>query len=168
MANQVITYPVVLSATVANTQPTCNGTDDGSITINAPVGGYGTYEYSIDGGANWQAGGSFTGLAPNTYDVKIRDAAHTACVIDLGNQVITYPVVLSATVANTQPTCNGIDDGSITISSPAGGYGTYEYSIDGGAHWQASGSFTGLAPLTYDVQIRDAAHTACVIDLGYR
>ncbi len=166
LGSQVIAYPVVLSATVANTQPTCNGTDDGSITISSPAGGYGTYEYSIDGGAHWQASGSFTGLAPNTYDVKIRDAAHTACVIDLGSQVIAYPVVLSATVANTQPTCNGTDDGSITISSPAGGYGTYEYSIDGGAHWQASGSFTGLAPNTYDVKIRDAAHTACVIDLG--
>src|SRR5665811_2084106 len=166
LGNQVITYPVVLSATVANTQPTCNGTNDGSITISNPTGGYGTYDYSIDGGATWTAGLSNPGLAPGTYDVQIRDAAHTACVIDLGNQVITYPVVLSATVANTQPTCNGTNDGSITISNPSGGYGTYDYSIDGGATWTAGLSNPGLAPGTYDVQIRDAAHTACVIDLG--
>ncbi len=47
----------------------------------------------------WTAGLTFTGLAPATYDVRIRDADHIACVIDLGNQVIDYPVTLSATVA---------------------------------------------------------------------
>ena len=162
----IITEPDVLSATVASTQPTCNGTDDGSITISNPVGGYGNYDYSIDGGATWAAGLTNTGLAPGTYDVRIRDAAFIACVIDLGNQVITYPVTLSATVTNTQPTCNGTDDGTITISNPAGGYGTYEYSIDGGATWTAGLTNPGLAPGTYDVPIRDAAFIACVIDLG--
>ena len=88
LGNQVIDYPVTLSAIVANTQPTCNGTDDGSITISSPSGGYGNYDYSIDGGATWTAGLSNTGLAPGTYDVQIRDADHIACVIDLGNQVI--------------------------------------------------------------------------------
>ncbi|UQD57118.1 SprB repeat-containing protein [Flavobacterium sp. K5-23] len=81
----------------------------------------------------WTAGLSNTNLAPGTYDVRIRDAAHTACVIILGDKVITYPVILSASVASTQPTCNGTNDGSITISSPAGGSNTFQYSIDGGA-----------------------------------
>ncbi len=87
-----------------------------------------------------------------TYDVQIRDADHTACVIDLGEQVITYPVPLTATIVQDILTCNGTDDGTITISNPAGGYGTYEYSIDGGATWTAGLTNTGLAPGTYDVQ----------------
>src|SRR6185436_787634 len=162
----VITQPDVLSATLGSTNVTCNGANDGTISITSPSGGYGTYEYSIDGGSNWSASGSFTGLANSTYNVQIRDAANTACVIVLdGALVITQPDVLSATLGSTNVTCNGANDGTISITSPSGGYGTYEYSIDGGSNWSASGSFTCLANSTYNVQIRDAANTACVIVL---
>ena len=53
----------------------------------------------------------------------------------------------------------------IVISSPTGGYGTFEYSNNGGATWQVSGTFSSLAPGSYDVRIRDRAHTGCVIVL---
>ncbi|HLP72930.1 MAG TPA: SprB repeat-containing protein, partial [Bacteroidales bacterium] len=159
----VITEPAVLSATVASTDVTCNSANDGIITITAPVGGYGTYGYSVNGGASWQSSGSFAGLAPGSYDIRIRDAANPACVIILNPALlITQPLVLGGTVASTNVTCNGAGDGTITVSAPLGGYGTYEYSINGGAAWQASGSFSALAPGFYNVQIRDAAHTACV------
>ncbi len=66
------------------TQPsTCNGADDGTITLSGASGGYGTYDYSIDGGVNWQAGVNFTGLAPGFYDIRIRDGVQTTCVIIL-------------------------------------------------------------------------------------
>ena len=64
--------------------------------------------------------------------------------------------------SHTMITCNGANDGTITITSPTGGYGTYEYSINGGGSWQLAGTFTNLQPATYDVRIRDAAHTGCV------
>ena len=51
----------------------------------------------------------------------------------------------------------------LTISGATGGYGTYEYSINGGGSWQASGSFTGWHPGSYNVLIRDAAHPGCII-----
>ena len=163
----VITEPPALNATVAHTNVTCSGTGDGSITITNPLGGYGTYEYTINGGTSWQASGSFTALIPGFYNVQIRDAAHTSCVVILnGSLQITQPAPLSANVVKTNVTCNGANDGTITISSPTGGYGTYEYSVDGGAGWQASGNFTALVPASYNVQIRDAAHTACVIVLN--
>ncbi len=97
----------------------------------------------------------------------IRDAANTACVITLnGGLVITEPPVLSATIASTNVTCFGGGDGTITISAPLGGYGTYEYSINGGGSWQASGNFTALSPGTYNIRIRDAVYTGCVIVLN--
>ena len=115
---------------------TCNGSSDGIINITLPTGGYGTYEYSINGGTSWSAPGLFTGLAPATYDVQIRDAANTGCVITLnGALVITEPAVLSATVTSTDVTCSGSTDGIISITSPVGGYGTFEYSINGGGTW---------------------------------
>src|SRR5439155_440611 len=115
-----------------------------------------------------QSSGSFTGLANATYNVQIRDAAQHSDVVDLdgaGNTTITQPTILSATVAFSNVTANGASDGTITISSPSGGYGTYEYSINGGSSWQSSMSFTGLANGTYNVFIRDGVHTTCVIDL---
>ncbi|MCB9333933.1 MAG: SprB repeat-containing protein [Lewinellaceae bacterium] len=166
--NITVTQPDILSATVTPTQPTCNGTDDGIIAITGASGGSGSYEYSIDGGANWDATTSNTGLAPGTYDVQIRDANHPGCVIDLdgvGNTALTYPAALAATVTLTQPTCNGTDDGVIDISA-SGGSGSFEYSIDGGSTWTATTNNTGLAPGNYGVQVRDANHTACVLDKG--
>ena len=171
--NQVITLvpsitinqPPVLSATVSSTNVTCFGAANGSITISSPAGGYGTYQYSINGGGAWQASGSFTGLTPGFYNVQIRDAAHTGCIIVLNAALeITGPAVLNATVSSTNVTCNGAADGTITVSAPTGGHGTYEYRLDAGT-WQGSGSFTGLAPGTYSVQIRDAAYPACFITL---
>ena len=158
-ASLQITEPAILSATVNSTNVTCNGANNGTITISAPGGGYGTYEYRLDAGT-WQSSGSFTGLAPATYSVQIRDAANTGCVITLGSVTITEPGVLSATVTSTNVLCNGAANGTITVSAPTGGYGTYEYRLDAGT-WQGSGSFTGLAPGTYSVQIRDAAYPAC-------
>ncbi len=135
------------------TNVTCFGAANGTITITNPLGGYGTYGYSVNGGSSWQATGNFTNLAPGSYDVRIRDAANTACVIVLNPAlVITEPAVLSATVASTNVTCFGAADGTITITNPLGGYGTYEYTINGGATWQASGSFTALAPGFYNVR----------------
>ncbi|MFZ2339142.1 MAG: PKD-like domain-containing protein [Bacteroidales bacterium] len=162
-----ITEPPVLSATVASANVTCNGAADGTITISNPLGGYGTYQYTIDGGTTWEDDGSFTNLSPGFYNVKIRDAANPACEITLRPALqITEPAVLSANVAGTAVTCNGQNDGRITITNPLGGYGTYIYSIDGGLNWQASGTFDNLAPGTYDVRIADAANPACVIILN--
>jgi len=162
-----ITQPAKLAATVASTNVTCYSANDGTITITNPTGGYGIYEYSVDGGANWQASGSFASLAPGFYNVQIRDAAHVTCIVILnGSLRITEPSVLSANVSSYNVTCNGANDGRIVISGPTGGYGTYEYSVTGGASWQASGTFTGLVPGNYNVQIRDAAHITCVIVLN--
>lgn len=148
----VITQPPVLSAAVASTNVTCFGAGDGTITISSPLGGYGTYEYTVNGGTSWQISGNFTALIPGFYNVQIRDAAQPTCIITCDIVQITQPQVLSAFVSKTDVTCNGGSDGTITIAGATGGYGTFEYSINGGGTWQASGSFSGLAPNTYNVQ----------------
>ncbi|MBA0885574.1 SprB repeat-containing protein, partial [Flavobacterium undicola] len=121
-----ISQPDALSATVAKTNVTCNAAADGTITVSAPLGGYGTFEYRLNNGT-WQTSGSFNALAPATYSVQIRDKANPNCVIVLGDQTISQPDALSATVAKTNVTCNAAADGTITVSAPLGGYGTFEY-----------------------------------------
>ena len=102
-------------------------------------------------------------LTPGTYDVRIRDAANPLCVIILNAGLqITQPAALTGLVIDTDVTCFGANDGIINITNSAGGYGTYQYSIDGGGAWQDSPTFPGLTPATYDVRIRDKAHI-CVL-----
>ena len=112
------------------------GANDGTITISGATGGTGTYEYTIDGGTTWAGSGTFTGLAPGTYNVRIRDAVNPTCILVLNNGTGHYPgpAVLSATVTKTDITCFGANNGSIIISSPTGGYGTYQYTINGGTN----------------------------------
>ena len=115
-------------------------------------------DYSNNGGGTWQLTGTFSSLAPGSYDVRIRDRANISCVAVLPAVVISEPAALSAVVTGANITCNGANDGSINITNPLGGYGTYAYTINGGTSWQTSGTFNFLAPGTYNVRIRDAAH----------
>ena len=166
-ANITLTQPPVLNGSAAGTNITCFGASDGTITVSGAAGGAGTHEFSINGGGAWQASPSFSGLAPGTYNVIMRDALNTTCMLTLnGALLITQPAVLNATVVKTDVNCFGANNGSIVISAPSGGYGTYGYSIDGGATWQGSGNFTNLTPGNYNVRIRDAVQTACQIALG--
>jgi len=145
----------------------CFGSTDGAISITAPGGGSGSWQYSINGGGSWQASGNYTNLTPGTYNVQIRDAAYPTCYKVLnGSLTITQPAVLKATVTSTMVSCNSANDGIINITGPSGGSGNYEYSIDGGTTWLATSLFNGLIPDSYDVRIRDAANTACEIILN--
>ena len=58
-ANITLTEPVALDAVeTANTPVSCFGGNDGELTVEATAGtGTPPYEYSIDGGVNWQVSG---------------------------------------------------------------------------------------------------------------
>ncbi|MGA1978091.1 MAG: hypothetical protein ABSG89_09600 [Bacteroidales bacterium] len=160
----VISEPGVITATVTKTDVTCNGADNGSISISGPSGGTPPYEFSKDGGVSWSAFSTFDSLAPGTYDVRIKDS--TGLVKPLGSFTISEPAALSASVSSTNSTGTGLDNGSITITNPQGGSGSYMFSDDGGSHWQVSASFTPLGPGSYDIKMRDALNVDCVKDLG--
>ncbi|MBN2273598.1 MAG: immunoglobulin domain-containing protein, partial [Bacteroidales bacterium] len=157
-----ITQPAILSADVSSTNSDCFGASNGTITISSPSGGSGVYEYSINAGSSWQSTGGYTDLGPATYTVLIRDANATSCVRTLDpGLTITEPGQLNANLNSTNVTCYNKSDGTIIISSPSGGSGSYQYTINGGISWQPSGNYTGLGPGTYNVQIRDAAAITC-------
>jgi hypothetical protein len=157
----------ILTAVIDFSNISCFGADDGRIDILNPAGGSGVYNYSIDGGANWHSDGNFTDLEPGSYNVQIQDANESYCVVVLNDNLeIGEPDVLSADLAFTDVTCFNAGDGTITVSNPAGGYGTYHYSIDGGLNWQSSGTFTSLAPGFYDVRMRDASQILCELVLN--
>src|SRR5680860_1480653 len=161
-----ITQPPALNATITPTNLTCNGANDGKISITNPQGGYGTYEYSINNRTSWQDSGNFTNLNNANYQVIIRDKENANCEITLdSNLIISEPPVLYATVTPTNVTCNGANDGTISITNPQGGYGTFQFSINNGTSWQTSGNFSNLGNANYQVLIRDKAHINCTIPL---
>ncbi|MBI5372473.1 MAG: SprB repeat-containing protein, partial [Sphingobacteriales bacterium] len=163
-----IIQPNILTGTITPTNVSvCFANNNGSIVVSAPGGGGGTYQYSDNGGTTWQASGTFASLSAGTYDVRIRDAVTTTCVITLNPTLaITQPTVLAATLTSTNVTCFSAADGTITMAAASGGGGTYEYSVNGGTTWQAAPNFSGLTNASYDVRIRDAVNTSCVLVLN--
>ncbi len=137
---------VVHSATVTN----AGCTNNGQIVVTA-TGGTGAYQYSIDGGTNYQTSGTFTGLAAQTYQVIAMDS--DGCLSIVSTETVGSLPALVATAAGADESCNA-SNGSISISA-TGGDGTYQYSIDGGASYQSSGTFTGLSANSYNIMVID-------------
>jgi len=139
----------------SKTDISCNGADDGTITLTVS-GGTSPYFYSIDGGTTYVAnGGTFTGLPPGSYIVKVHDAH--GCQADGDTLTLTEPLPVKVSVtAVTDATCHGAADGTVTLSA-SDGYAPYEYSLDGGGSFADNGgTFTGLAADTYATAARDA------------
>lgn len=75
------------------------------------------------------------------------------------------PCTLSGTLSKTDANCFGNSDGTITVGSPTGGSGSYQYRVNAGS-WQSSNSFSGLGAGSYTVFMRDANNTTCEFNLG--
>ena len=170
-ANQVATRTILMpdllggSATVT-ANVTCFGGSTGSITT-VPTGGSGSYQYSKNGSVWVSNGGVFSNLIAGDYAIQIRDKNNTTCTPFICSTVtVGQPVILSATVTSTEVTCYGAHDGTITISDPSGGSGSYQYSIDGGTSWQNNGgTYTKLAISNNNVQISDIVNPGCIVVL---
>ena len=146
--------PAAISAIVTVNDALCNGESSGSISI-AAAGGTAPYEYSINGGIDYQPGSLFTGLSAGSYQVMVRD--NNTCALDAGSHTISEPDQVTFTHDVTGITCYAAADGIIEFTA-LGGTPPYEYSIYGNFAWayQASNVFSGLSADTYELVVRDA------------
>jgi hypothetical protein len=142
---------IVVAATKVD--PT-TGQSNGSITANA-TGGGNTYTYSING-VNFQASGTFSGLAAGTYTLTAKNP--NGCI---GTTQITLVSVSPCTLVNITFTTNKVNiipcptnNGSITVS--ASGSSGYTYSKNGGTSYQAGNVFGSLTAGTYNIKVKDA------------
>nr|WP_319511266.1 HYR domain-containing protein [uncultured Draconibacterium sp.] len=161
----ILTEPDSLYALVDSANITCFGANNGTISLLSSAGGTGGYEYSIDGGTNWSSNSNFAGLIPATYDVRMRDANGCEKILNAA-LILTEPSILTANIDSSNISCNGGNDGEIILSNPTGGYGSYEFSVDGGTNWQTDTAFLNLYAGTYDVRIRDISDPSCFIILN--
>jgi len=158
--------PVPVGALFSKTDETSCDEDDGTATIYSEYGGSGVYEYSKDNGANWQLSNIFTGLAPDSYLLKIRDKLATANVAAVGTAVIAESQTLAATIVFNSCWATTDDNGRIYLYPISGGSGEFEVSIDDINWYISSKIFTGLTPDDYTVYLRDKNKPACKIEVG--
>jgi len=123
----------------------CSGSNDGSITVDAS-GGVAPYGYSIDG-TTFQSENTFTGLAPGTYTITIRDSNGPGTTATIGPIVLAEPVIPSVDIT--------IVENDITIIVGSGGTTPYQYSIDGGVTFTSTNTFTDLNDGAYFILVLD-------------
>ncbi len=147
-----LAQPTEITATISTT-PSLDPSGDGTLTIANATGGSGNLEFSIAGtGGSFSGDTVYTGLLPGGYDVVIRD--ENGCLYE---ETVTVAAVapIDVQVTYTALTCNGSDDGSISILvlNPLG---TPQYALNDSTVWFSNGSFGGLEPGVYTVWAEDA------------
>ncbi|MFL1894443.1 T9SS type B sorting domain-containing protein [Aquimarina sp. 2-A2] len=159
-----------VTATATPTDPTCPG-GTGSILVTATAGS-GPFTYVLDGttsvGPVAATSNTFTGVAIGAHSIEVSD--QYGCSVTV-NATIASPPALTADIAITRDySCDaagtGITFGQISVTNPANGNGSYEYSIDGVDYTNVTGVFDNLTDGTYTLYIRDTNTSACPVNLG--
>lgn len=151
--------PFVTSA--VSTNPICNGSSSGTITVSVS-GGSAPYEYSVNNGSTFQGNSTITLLPAGVYTVLVRD--NNGCIDTVGNvTLVDPPATISPNVAITNISCNGLSDGSFT-STPTNGNPPYEFSLNGGS-FVSSGTFNNLSIGLYTLVIED--DFGCKVDTSF-
>lgn len=147
--------PPVAPTTSSIVHPTC-AIPSGTIIINTQSG----VEYSLNG-INYQSSNTFSGLAPNSYTLYIRNLGDTTCTIQSASTItinaLPIPPVVPTSSSVVQPTCL-VPSGTIVINTQTG----VEYSLNGTAY-QSSNIFSGLTPNTYTLYVRNIADATCAM-----
>lgn len=90
---------------------------------------------------------------PGLYKVEL--ISENGCTLLIDTLINDIYVILNQTITQVDPSCIGVNDGSITINA-FGGQAPYTYSINNGATTSTNNSFTGLAPGTYTCIVYDS------------
>lgn len=103
---------------IVKTSASC-GVNNGGIIIytrtSAPFNP--PYQYSINGGASYVTGNTFSSLAAGTYPVSIKN--NVGCRFDTSITIASGATPPSASISVTNPTC-GLNNGSAVITSKSG------------------------------------------------
>lgn len=140
-----ITQPPSLVAVTSQTNNTCGNTNGGaSVSASGGTGAY-SYTWSPSGGN----AATTTTLVAGNYTVTIRDANNCVQTASLS---ILQSAQFTVTTINTSVTCNGLSNGSASVTAFGGSMPySYTWSPVGGSGPVASGLPAG----TYTVNVKD-------------
>ncbi|MCL2328662.1 MAG: hypothetical protein FWC39_09155, partial [Bacteroidetes bacterium] len=132
------------------------GKNDGEIEVQGRLG-TGPYEYFIEGSkVPNKDGGKFKGLAPNDYEITIKDAVGDTYKVTVRVGEEPEPSNLSGIVISITDSKKGKDNGKVEVKGILGA-GPYDYFIDGKGPNENGGKFDNLAPGDYEITIKDKA-----------
>ena len=154
-----INEPAVISSLSGISNSTCWSCGDGEINV-AASGGNGGYEYSIDGGQNWQLSNEFKTLITGEYSVSVKD--NKGCISPVLEVVsVGYDVpLLSITPSTTDVSCDSGNDGVASVVVSGGhmqGY-SYNWSPEPSAG-QGTNSISGLSAGIWTITVTDDINT---------
>lgn len=145
-----VNQPVLLVANVTGTNVSCNGGANGSVTA-APTGGTAPYSYLWSN--NFSGNASQTGLAAGTYTVIVTDANN--CTAS-GSYTVTQPAAITVVETLVNVSCNGGNNGSISITV-SGGTGPFNVV------W-SNGPFTNGTTTSVNGTLTAGTYTATITD----
>ena len=151
-----ITEPQQLAFTAVVNDVNCFGENSGSITFTVS-GGTSPFQYSFDGGQNYQSSSTINNLLSGNYVVSVKDDNN--CTVSGGAFVNQPSQALSASLVSQQDVlCRGDNSGMAEIEA-VGGTETYLYSVDAGQNFQTNHVISGLITGDYEVIVAD--HNGC-------
>ncbi|GAA0872324.1 hypothetical protein GCM10009117_14710 [Gangjinia marincola] len=164
-----VDQPLVVSANISFENPSCFMSEDGMISLNA-TGGNNTfqYRYRFNSGdyGDWIAFAeanttTVTGLVEGEYDVQVSDT--NGCFNEENGNILVLSATLEspeelnlADVILTQPTGNGLSNGSIEVI-PQGGTQPYTYAWfdENGVINQTTNLLANISAGTYTLLLTD-------------
>jgi|GEM_PF-190480 len=148
-ANFTINEPAELLANTSATDESCSPGTDGTAST-AASGGTAPYTYL------WSPGGAITpglsSLTAGTYRVTITD--NNGCTV-VDSSIVGSGANIAVNGTTSDASCNGICDGSISLS-PSGGVSPYTFLWDDNT---TNSTRNGLCDGSYDVTVTD--NTGC-------
>ncbi len=136
--------------TAVEATPTTCAEANGVIAITAS-GGAGMLEYSINGGANYQASNRFDSLQGGNYAIVVKDQNN--CIVTTNATVAASAAPPTVSEVRIEQINCETDQNTITVNV-SGGNGKSVFSING-ADFQESNRFTNLRPGNYTITVKD-------------
>lgn len=153
-----------LSLSASHTAIVCADSSTSSLTVSVS-GGTAPYQYSLDGGANYQTNDTFVNLPAGIYTINVTDSSNTnggtACTETIEYE-IDQPFRLTASASIIEDASCNPAGALVKILNATGGQAPYEYSFDGGSNF-GSVDERNLLPGSYQLAVRDAI--GCVFDM---
>jgi hypothetical protein len=158
---QNATITMVSTAVISNvsmvSNPTCNGSMNGSISINAS-GGNGQFSYSWT--PNLGNASSLTNLSAGTYTCQVTDGLGCSSIQQIA---LTQPNPLTVNSTVNPITCYGNATGSLSLNT-VGGTAPYQYNWAGSLG--STNSISTLSAGVYSCQITDVNN--CILNQSFQ
>ncbi len=153
--------PILIDTLI--TMPTCDGGQDGAVTLNVS-GGVAPYDFDwINPGIGTVSGNTLSNVPIGDYNVVVTDANN--CVENLTIEVRELELILDPTVqAIIQPSCFGFSDGSILLIV-ANGLPPYQFDWNDGNGYVSDNSIDNIAAGTFTINVLDANNCTGQFDL---